>query len=195
MGEALGADRRDSDWAEKNQSTGAIVNYAQAAMPIGNDVRGAIVNFETSLTTARFFTWSAFSHQRGRDGGPIPRRLTNFHVGIDLSGSMFHDELRILGPRTPRLQRSGGAAASARKSSTTAPSRWSDRSPRSCAVVDNTPNVGGNVLQAVRRLGVASVSRRRRVFLVDTFRDKTTYVHRSRRRIRARRSSTGCGPT
>jgi hypothetical protein len=76
--------------ALKNQSNGATVNHAQAA-PLDDATRVAIVDFETSITTAQIRTdWAFDLDAAGATGGPAAMLTQPFAIGMnDPSGPEF----------------------------------------------------------------------------------------------------------
>jgi hypothetical protein len=67
-----------------HQSNDATLGHAQAATPLGDEQREAIVAFETTLFTAQVFDDDAgWLAARGATGGPIFLSQQNFYFGIN----------------------------------------------------------------------------------------------------------------
>lgn len=92
------ADPNDIHLGLKNQSNGATVNHAKATAPIGDDVREAIVAFETSLTHAQAYTWRAeWLHGGGALGGPQNLANAPFSLGINAPPSFDAEVFKLFG--------------------------------------------------------------------------------------------------
>jgi cytochrome c peroxidase len=78
------ADLTDIRLGLKNQSNGATVNHAQAAAPIDDPTREALVDFELALTTAQTFHFRAKDLTAlGANGGPFPLLTSPFALGAN----------------------------------------------------------------------------------------------------------------
>jgi cytochrome c peroxidase len=162
----------------KNQSNGATVNHAQAPMPIADDVREAIVNFETSLTTAQVFTWSAQSlSSKGATGGPFPLLTQDFTLGVTSPGSTFTTfaawaDLSGTGVNDRRRHVAAGEDIFNNRTFTVTTAAGSFAG--TCSGCHNTPNVGGTSSFRLFDVGIADPARRSPSVPLYTFRNKAT---------------------
>jgi len=164
----------------KNQSNGATVNHAKAPMPIADEVREAIVDFETSLTTAQAFDWYAgFLHVSGAEGGPQPLLTQPFSLGMNLPGSPdFTRNVFTLyagwdsgwsSMRRARREIAAGQEIFNNRRFEVAPGVLG-----SCSGCHNTPNVGGASSLRLFDVGVSAPQRRAANMPLYTFRHKVT---------------------
>lgn len=158
----------------KNQSNGATVNHAQASAPIDDAVRDAIVDFETSLTTAQVFTWSAQTlSSQGAMGGPIPLLTQDFTLGMTSPGSTFTTFASW-------ATLSGGGVNEKRRRVASGEDIFNNRTfmvgsfSATCAGCHSAPNVGGTSSFRFFDVGISAASRRSPSVPLYTFRNKTT---------------------
>jgi hypothetical protein len=168
-----------------SQANGATVGHAQAAAPLTEAQREAIVGFETSLFTAQIFDDEAGDLTAHRAGGG-PRRLLDqaFHFGINdvasgdyLTGASFDPNAFTLyaawDALDPRNRRAAARRAVARGEALfdSKPIRITGvkglNDDLAVPVIDGTcttchdaPNVGNHSIPAPLDIGVADASRR-----------------------------------
>ena len=163
----------------KNQSNGATVNHAQAPMPIADDVRDAIVDFETSLTTAQVWTFAAqdlASH--GALGGPVPLLTQAFSIGLNAPGSTFDPNVFTIFAPWADLHHDG--LSEARRRVAAGEDIFNNRTfaagafTTTCSGCHTAPNVGGASTFRLFDTGVSAPERRSPTVPLYTFRNKTT---------------------
>lgn len=161
----------------KNQSNGATVNHAKAAAPIADGVRDAIVDFETSITTAQELTWSAgWLRAQGADGGPDPLLTQPFSIGLNAPGPNFNRNVFSLYDAWADVQ--DGALGQNRRDVAEGQRIFNTRTFGStngtCSGCHDAPNVGGSSSFRLFDVGVSAPSRRSPNVPLYTFRNKTS---------------------
>lgn len=163
----------------KNQSNGATVNHAQAAMPIADDVRTSIVDFETSLTTAQIWTFEANSlASQGALGGPEPLLTQMFAIGMNPPGPTFDPNVFTLFSSWATLPDNRGNADRHRVAA--GQDLFNNRSfsaggfMTTCSGCHSTPNYGGASTFRLFNIGVSAPERRSASVPLYTFRNKNT---------------------
>ncbi|HKQ71239.1 MAG TPA: hypothetical protein VJT73_17970 [Polyangiaceae bacterium] len=167
----------------KNQSNGATVNHAQAAAPIGDAVREAIVAFETTLTTAQIFDFGALDlSARGANGGPCPLLTQPFAIGANAPGPGFdpnvftvYDAWTDLHHRFNSKKREqvadGQRIFNTRAFTVVTPGRSFETTCSGCHTV---PNVGSHSTFRMFDVGISKPERRAASVPLYTFRNKAT---------------------
>lgn len=165
----------------KNQSNGATVNHAKAAAPISDAVREAIVDFETSITTAQIWDRLAFDlAAAGATGGPRPLLDQPFSIGMNSPGTagftrqvftVFDawQEQAAAGVPQRRREIADGQAIFNQRLFAVGPGFQG-----TCSGCHNTPNVGGASALRLFDVGVSAPERRRADVPLYTFRHKLT---------------------
>jgi cytochrome c peroxidase len=182
----VAADPTNINLGLKNQANGATVGHAQASAPLTDDVRQAIVDFETTLYTAQIATCDAGDlDEKGAMGGPIPLLTQPFTVGINAPGSAdaTRDVFTLFGAWASLPDR-GRGNNEARKRVAAGEAIFNNRTftvttpagsfEATCSGCHNTPNVGGRSTFQVFDVGVSAPERRSPSVPLYTFRNKTT---------------------
>ena len=158
----------------KNQSNGATVNHAKATAPIADAVRDAIVDFETSITTAQQFDWQVLDlGAAGAMGGPRPLLTAPFTIGMTAPRvfTLFDAWSSQVGSGLPERRReiARGQELFNQRTFAIAPGLQG-----TCAGCHNTPEVGGASSLRLFDIGVSAPDRRRADVPLYTFRNKVT---------------------
>jgi cytochrome c peroxidase len=177
----VGADPASMTLGLKNQSNGATVKHAQAAAPIDDATRQAIVDFETSLHTAQVNSFTAGDlDDRGATGGPVALLTAPFTLGATatpptsvfatygawsgLSGGSLRNVMR-------RHVAAGQAIFNARTFTITTPS---GSFSGTCSGCHNTPEIGGRATTTMFDVGISAPERRSPSVPLYTLRNKMT---------------------
>jgi cytochrome c peroxidase len=167
----------------KNQANGATVNHAQATMPIADDVRDKIVDFETTLYTAQVSQFDVGElDARGASGGPVPLLTLPFAIGANAPGPGFNPNVFTIYDAWKHLPRGGvnevrrHVAAgqqifNARAFTVTTPT---GSFSQTCSGCHSVPNVGAHPVFRLFDVGVSAPERRAANVPLYTFRNKTT---------------------
>jgi hypothetical protein len=174
----VAADPTNIQLGLRNQANGATTGHAQAAMPIAEDVRQAIVDFELTLHSAQIWSFDAGDlDAAGATGGVSPLLTEPFAIGINAPGPMFnrnvfslYDSWANLGADRRRVA-AGQEIFNNRVFAVTTPTGSIDAT---CSGCHNTPNVGGSSTLRFFDIGVSKPERRSPNVPLYSFRNKTT---------------------
>lgn len=175
------------------QSNGATVNHAQAAAPIGDDVRVQIVSFETGLFTAQAHDRAAGPlDEAGARGGPVALSMQPFSVGINDSFAAGFDPKSFLvyeawedrpghgrAERARRLIAEGEEIFYSRPITLTGVAGLNDTlgAPAltgTCTTCHDAPDTGGHSMNRFFNTGVSDGARRTPDMPLYTFRCNAT---------------------
>ena len=172
----LPADPTNLRQSLKNQANGATMNHAKPAAPIADDVREAIVEFETSITTTQQYGFRAgYLEASGGLAGP------ELILGAPLVGT-GPDGTAVTGPAGFTLFAAWGetfGGSTAAKAEVAEGERLFNERPLgpsgvTCASCHNATNVGGSTGFRLFDVGVSAASRRAPNVPLYTFRNKAT---------------------
>lgn len=164
----------------KNQSNGATVNHAQATAPIDDATRDAIVDFETSITTAQVWDENAGSlTSSGGRGGPDVLLNLPFSIGLNdpfdpsfdpRAFTLFNDWSDS--GRNRRRVFEGQEIFNTKQFTVSLPDGQSFQT--TCSGCHSLPDVGAASAFRLFDVGISSPSRRAANVPLYTFRNKLT---------------------
>ncbi len=169
----IAADPTNVHLSLKNQSNGASVNHAKVAAPIADDVREAIVAFETSITTAQAYSFRAGALDGfGARGGPDLLQSAPFTVGMGAPPAEVFSVFSAWG-ELPNWAFTQGArdVAEGEQIFTT---KTFGPFGGTCSGCHDAQNVGGNSGFEMFDVGISAPARRASNVPLYTFRNKTT---------------------
>ena len=181
------------------QSNSATVGHAEAAQPLTNAQREAIVAFEMGLFTAQVFDRRAgLLTARGARGGPVALSQENFYFGIN---DTLVGDYRSQAPFTPIVmtlfdawagEDGRGAVAEARRAVARGQAIFNtkpiairnvkginddlgiDTLPGTCTTCHNAPNAGDHSIPMPLDIGAADAARRTPDMPLYTLRNKAS---------------------
>jgi hypothetical protein len=184
-----------------DQSNAATLGHAQAAAPLTDAQRAAIVAFETGLFTTQVYDWHAgVLDARGARGGPVAAAQDDFYFGIN---DVLAGDYRTKAPFTPQAMTlfdawnaidsgSTSGLAEARRAVARGQALFNgkpiairgvkginddlgiDTLPGTCTTCHDAPNAGDHSIPMPLDIGVADAARRTPDMPLYTLRNKTT---------------------
>jgi len=182
-----------------DQSNAATLGHAQAATPLSDAQRQAIVAFEANLFTAQLYDWRAGPlNARGARGGPVALAQNEFYFGIN---DTLAGDYRTKAPFNPQAMtlfdawsglKGGNDLAAARQSVARGQALFNSKPiaisgvkginddlgiatlAGTCTTCHDAPNAGNHSIPMPLDIGVADASRRTPDMPLYTLRNKAT---------------------